>query len=83
MQRVREITAVGLGLALAVMVAVALLGSHTLEALLETARGVEHTRQVIDTLDRIALDTVSVGARAATTRSRVTNRTWRGSTGPS
>jgi PAS domain S-box-containing protein len=61
MHRVREITAIGLGLALTVMVAVALLGSHTLEALLETARGVEHTRQVIDTLDQIVLDTVAVG----------------------
>jgi PAS domain S-box-containing protein len=61
MHRVREITAIGLGLALAVMIAVALLGSHTLEGLLETARGVEHTRQVIDTLDQIVLDTVAVG----------------------
>ncbi|HEY4015313.1 MAG TPA: ATP-binding protein [Polyangiaceae bacterium] len=61
MHRVREITTIGLGLALAVMVVVALLGYHTFEALLETARGVEHTRQVIETLDQIVLNTTAAG----------------------
>ncbi len=63
MFRVRKLATVGLGVALAVLIVVALLGFGTIQSLVETARGVEHTRQVIEAVDQIALNTTSA-ARA-------------------
>jgi PAS domain S-box-containing protein len=59
--RRREIATVGLVTALAVMVAVALLGYRTTGALVETVRSVDHTHQVIEVIDEVLRNATSAG----------------------